>query len=311
MNNELNRGGRYDSTSMDPAGRSPEEIEQEIRQTRSQMDNTLDAIQQRLSPGYLMDEAFRYLRYGGGNEFVHNFNESIKRNPVPMALMGVSLAWLMMSGREGRYAPDRAESSHLGERLGGIASRLGSAASTGREKLAGARESISSTGGGMGERAGQASDTLREQASHLRLSAREQASRLSEQASRLSDRARHSAERARGGFDTMLREQPLLLGALGIAVGAALGALIPPTREEDELMGEASDRLTREAKQQAHLQLRKGKKIAEAAGEAASHAAEDQARRQQGGEQQQPQAGQQVPPAEQVSRQSVPPTPGL
>jgi ElaB/YqjD/DUF883 family membrane-anchored ribosome-binding protein len=304
MNNELNRGGRYTSASMDPAGRSPEEIEQEIRQTRSQMDDTLDAIQQRLSPGYLMDEAFRYLRYGGGNEFVHNFNESIKRNPVPMALMGVSLAWLMMSGREGRYAPDRAESSHLGERLGGIASRLGSAASTGREKLAGARESISSTGGSVGERAGQASDTLRDQASHLRLSAREQASRLS-------DRARYSAERARGGFDTMLREQPLLLGALGIAVGAALGALMPPTREEDELMGEASDRLTREAKQQAHLQLRKGKRIAEAAGEAASHAAEDEARRQQGGGQQQPQAGQQLPPAEQVSRQSVPPTPGL
>lgn len=302
MNNELNRGGRYTSASMDPAGRSPKEIEQEIRQTRSQMDSTLDAIQQRLSPGYLMDEAFRYLRYGGGNEFVHNFNESVKRNPVPMTLMGVSLAWLMMSGREGRYAPDRAEGSHLGERLSGMAGRLGSAASAGREKLAGARESISGVGGSMGERAGQAGDTLREQASHLRLSARERASRLS-------DRARYGAERARGGFDTMLREQPLLLGALGIAVGAALGALMPPTRREDEFMGEARDRLTREAKQQAHLQLRKGKKIAQAAGEAASHAVEDEARRQRG--EQQPHVAQQAPPAEQVSRQNVPPTPGL
>jgi len=310
MNNEMNSSGRYSSASMNPAGRSPGEIEQDIRQTRSAMDNTLDAIQQRLSPGHLTDEVIRYLRHGGGTEFMENLNESVKRNPVPMALMGISLAWLMMSGREGRYAPDRAESSHLGERLSGMASRLGSAASAGRERLSGARESISRAGSSMGGRAEHAGSSVREQASHLREQASHLRSSARGQAGRLGDRARYGAQRARGGFDTMLREQPLLLGALGIAVGAALGSMMPPTRKEDELMGEASDRITQEAKQQARLQLRKGKRVAQAAGEAASHAASDEVERQQH-EEGAPQGGQQVSSAEQASRQNRPPTPGL
>lgn len=38
-----------------------------------------------------------------------------------------------------------------------------------------------------------------------------------------------------------LREHPLVMGGLGIALGAALGALIPPTAAEDKLLGKKSD----------------------------------------------------------------------
>ena len=41
-------------------------------------------------------------------------------------------------------------------------------------------------------------------------------------------------------------EQPLLLGALGLALGAVVGALLPRTRTEDRLMGEASDAVTQQ-----------------------------------------------------------------
>ena len=40
-------------------------------------------------------------------------------------------------------------------------------------------------------------------------------------------------------------EQPLALGAIGIAVGAVLAAAAPRTRQEDNLMGHASDRYRR------------------------------------------------------------------
>lgn len=325
MNNGVNSGYRTTDT-MDPAGRSPDEIQQEIRQTRSQMDDTLDAIQQRLSPGNLMEEAIRYLRQGGGNDFAHNLNESIKRNPVPVTLMGIGLAWLMMSGKEGRYAPDRADSSHLGERMSSMKDTLGSAVAAGRDKLSGAKESLSSAGSSMRDRLSQASDRvshatdrlshassrvsdragsagsdLRDQAGQLQSSARYQASRLS-------DSARYGAQRARSGFDTMLHEQPLLLGAIGIALGAALGSMLPATRQEDELMGEARDRMAGEVKQQARLQLRKGKRVAQAAGEAASQAAEEEAARQQEGssEHQSASSG-----ASDVRQQGAQPTPGL
>ena len=44
-----------------------------------------------------------------------------------------------------------------------------------------------------------------------------------------------------------MREQPLALGAVAVALGAIAAAAAPRTRYEDELMGAASDRLTGQA----------------------------------------------------------------
>jgi ElaB/YqjD/DUF883 family membrane-anchored ribosome-binding protein len=73
---------------------------------------------------------------------------------------------------------------------------------------------------------------------------------------------KHQAHRASEGFQHMLETNPLPLGAMGIAVGALLGAMIPNTHQEDELMGEASDRFAgrakdtmREASDKAHEKL--------------------------------------------------------
>ncbi|MEX0740584.1 MAG: DUF3618 domain-containing protein [Pseudohongiella sp.] len=47
------------------------------------------------------------------------------------------------------------------------------------------------------------------------------------------------------------RDQPLLAGSLGIAIGAALGALVPPTEMEDDMFGETRDRSVDAAKKKA------------------------------------------------------------
>jgi hypothetical protein len=60
-----------------------------------------------------------------------------------------------------------------------------------------------------------------------------------------------------------INEQPLVLVGLGIALGAAIGAALPSTETEDELMGEASDVIKREATGLAEEQLEKGKAVAE------------------------------------------------
>lgn len=91
----------------------PDEIEREIAGTRSELDQTLDALQERLSAGSLIDQARGYLRDGtsGSREFMANLSESIRRNPVPAALIGVGIAWMMMAGARGQssagYQPNR------------------------------------------------------------------------------------------------------------------------------------------------------------------------------------------------------------
>jgi hypothetical protein len=61
--------------------------------------------------------------------------------------------------------------------------------------------------------------------------------------------AQVQANRAREGFNTLLEEQPLILGALGIALGAAIGAALPSTEQEDRLMGEARDKTVGKVKE--------------------------------------------------------------
>jgi hypothetical protein len=62
---------------------------------------------------------------------------------------------------------------------------------------------------------------------------------------------------------------PLLLGALGLAAGALLGALLPMTRREGEWLGDAHDRLAGEADALARTALERAWAAAEHAGRAA------------------------------------------
>jgi hypothetical protein len=82
--------------------------------------------------------------------------------------------------------------------------------------------------------------------------------------------------RARQGFLYTLNEQPLVLGAIGLAVGAALGSALPSTTREDRLMGGTRDRLKHRAAEEGREQMHK----AQAAAGAAYEAARDEADRQ-------------------------------
>lgn len=77
---------------------SPDEIEQDIARTRAHIDRTLDVLTARLSPGNMVDQALRTARETGG-EFTLNLGRTIRDNPVPTALLGVGLGWLMLAGR--------------------------------------------------------------------------------------------------------------------------------------------------------------------------------------------------------------------
>jgi hypothetical protein len=94
------------------------------------------------------------------------------------------------------------------------------------------------------------------------------------------DSARHSASRVgssmtsgiRQGsdqFQRAVREQPLAVGAACLGLGLLAGLLAPASRRENELMGDASDRLKDQVKDQARevgeQAMERGKEVAAAA----------------------------------------------
>jgi ElaB/YqjD/DUF883 family membrane-anchored ribosome-binding protein len=86
---------------------------------------------------------------------------------------------------------------------------------------------------------------------------------------RTSSTAQVQTQRVREGFNSLLTEQPLLLGALGIAVGAAIGAALPATEQEDRLFGSARDKALSEVKQRGTETYEQVRDKANAVGEEA------------------------------------------
>lgn len=274
--------------------RRPDQIEDDIERKRAEVSSTIDAIQSKLSPGEMMDEALQYLRNNGAAEFGKNLGRSVRDNPVPIALIGVGVAWLMMSGgrdrrsdwddypaiRTGsssRYHTDEADLSGEWASSGstrsaslaepGLASRIGSAGSSAgesvRDSVTGAAKSVGDTVSGaasrVGEKVSSAASRVREKVSGATGRARGMASGASGRLGGLKDdvRARVTAlpDVTRQRANRMLDDQPLVLGAVGIAIGAAIGAALPTTRREDELMGEMRDQLLESAKSGASEQM--------------------------------------------------------
>jgi ElaB/YqjD/DUF883 family membrane-anchored ribosome-binding protein len=224
--------------------RRPEEIQAEIARTRGDMDATLTAIEQRLTPGQLIDQGLDYVRSSGANEFVSNLGGSVKNNPIPVALMGIGMAWLMATGNR--------KPSYLRE--GG---------------------SVEGATSGMMQRASAGMSSTKDRLSQTTQSAKERVGQIGQGARERVEKMRHQAERVRTGYDSLVREQPLVLGAIGLAVGALLAAAAPRTRREDELMGEASDRLAERAKEAGKQTLEKAKQAipGQPAGQAGQQAA--------------------------------------
>lgn len=81
--------------------RRPEQIEDDIEHTRADLSETLDAIERKLSPSQIVDQATDYF-FSGPGEFGSNLTRQIKANPIPVALIGIGLAWLVLSSQRQR-----------------------------------------------------------------------------------------------------------------------------------------------------------------------------------------------------------------
>ncbi|MGJ8570773.1 MAG: DUF3618 domain-containing protein [Hoeflea sp.] len=111
-------------------------------------------------------------------------------------------------------------------------------------------------------------ENLSESARQSVVAARERAQQAQEKLERA---AGHGKKEAINFFN----EQPLVAGALALAVGAAIGALAPRTKTEDDLAGSQSDALFNEAERVFRQEVDKAEKVVKrATAEAKSVASE-------------------------------------
>jgi ElaB/YqjD/DUF883 family membrane-anchored ribosome-binding protein len=83
--------------TTDPGGRSPAEIEREVDAERARVADTIEALQDKMSPNSMMDQTMRTLSEYG-EPVGRNLGAMLRDNPVPAILTGVGLIWLIASG---------------------------------------------------------------------------------------------------------------------------------------------------------------------------------------------------------------------
>lgn len=233
--------------------RSSEDIEREVESARGELDRTVEALKDKMTPGQLIDEISRSFKGGGAGEMMSNLGVQVRENPVALAMIGAGVAWLMM-GRGDHEASDALARTYQSNPDMDIA-----------------RPSSSSHG-------------VSGKAEHLADKVSEAASGVKDAISNVTDRATESLHDLRGqagaagrktarSFEDILQQEPLIIGALGLAVGVAVGAALPATSLEDRTFGAARDDLV-EAGQEKLAAAAQGLR---ASGEAAIAAAKQEA----------------------------------
>jgi hypothetical protein len=210
--------------------------------------------------------------------------DTIRSNPIPVALIGLGTAWLIANNTGvtdrvtdtasdvGRRVADTGRRvADTGRRVADTASDVGRRASdlaTGAAQkvgLAGSGDrALGHTGHPMVDRDGEHSEgwvhQVSDQASGALRSARDTSGALLN---------RVGSYAGAGGVSETFERNPLIIGAIGVMTGALIAALVPLSEVENELLGETRDELWQRAEDLGEEAVQR---VREAATEAATRA---------------------------------------
>jgi len=167
--------------------------------------------------------------------------QTIEQNPLPTALIAMGIGWFWMNTWRQNGASRASEQTY----------RFADEGWSDAPRAGGTPVSGSSAVGQTLQQAKQKVGAVADQ--------------LQEQAGQLGTQVQDRAVKAADGFQQLLHQHPLAVGAMAMTAGAAFGLLMPPTRQERQLMGEARDRLADKVQQTAHEVGLKAQIVAEEA----------------------------------------------
>lgn len=248
------------STTPTTRGSESGEIQSDIRQTRQEMDSTIDALGERLKPRHLLDDFLEMFRTSDdpnssvgrdvsrtarkmGKNLVHQIGE----HPMPALLIGAGFAWLLMDDKDdddADYRPSRrrrqawsdpvAEAPFVsyeddwseGGSLSDYDDDSGSGlAARAKGALGQAKDKLSSAADSVRDTVSGAASSVRESVSGAASTVRHTASRTADRTSAAGSRIRHGAtaagRQAQHGYEAGRETLAEAMEEYPLAVGAA------------------------------------------------------------------------------------------
>jgi hypothetical protein len=175
-----------------------------------------------------------YATYGAGGESDGVFDR-VREHPVPAALATIGLSWLAFAGNDRNRGRTRSYGSGYSYR---------ETAAYGSDNNTAGRWTEADDDDSLTQKATDVASSTSDSAERI-------ASRASEYAGDAADSMRRTGRRAQNGFERIMRDNPLLVGAGALVLGAAVGLAVPETERENELMGEAREDVMNRAQEAA------------------------------------------------------------
>ena len=281
----------------DDATDETEQIREQIEETRSSMSETIDAIQEKLSISNISEqvkeqvsehissavEAAKDSVYdatiGKVGEFMKTVGKELskseagkvaKDNPVPLLLIGLGVGLLAY---QGMYGGKTRRSSYRYDEYSGDSEIY-----RGREdydydeteffggRTQSNRSTFRTAKGKIGDVAGSAYESVSGAASSAYEGVTDAAGNafgtVTDVAGRTYERVGDLGSTAREQYDYYIEENPMAVGAVALAIGAAVGLSIPSTRYEGRLVGETRDHLVSKAQDAAGDLINRVKEVA-------------------------------------------------
>lgn len=241
----------------------PEEIAATLERDRNDLALSIDTLRDRLSVDAVIGEALGYARANIA-PYARALDGAVRANPMAAVMAGVGLAWLVL-GRKGAASPSASplagttfEALTRWEDEGGppvppaeLDGTWIAEADSLRARASGALARLNAR---AGDRLRPAADLARDRARVLadlaaatRLAMLRGLDSLSTDAQARVLALREQAYAARLAAlrqgSRLIEERPLVAGAIGMTIGAAVAAALPRTPTEDRLFGPERDRL--------------------------------------------------------------------
>ena len=267
-------------TELDPdSDRRTREIQQEIAETRVELSETIDALQEKLKPSNIVSDATDRVKSATTEKVRHMAEsasetaqdlyrntgaegviEEVRQNPYPALMIGAGVAWMIMDRSRNRGNGDAYgyENSRWRRSSGSQYGAYGSSSRYGTRSAYGSNYGSEygsgySGGSNYGTGSNYASGGTGYGAS---FGENEESGGLTDRARETMNQARYATQRttrrAQNQLQRLLNNNPLLVGAAAMVIGAAIGAALPETERENEWMGDARDSVIDRAQEMAH-----------------------------------------------------------
>lgn len=222
-------------------------IEADINESRHRLNDTIEKLGDKISPGQILDEIMG-LAQGQAGQFTANLGRQVRDNPLPAVLIGAGVLTLLMNKRS---EPSQSFSNGHWDKLEEARWRTPRLANESddafSERLHGAyaaaldlKQDASEAIDGFKARVQQAVSSIERSAHRAGHSAGHV---LSQAKNFAGDQVRHVGEgaaNARHAAANFYDENPVVTGAIAIAIGAIVGAAAPLSSMEREALDDVA-----------------------------------------------------------------------